>query len=177
MLTLFKSEIIDANYFWLLFFWTNIVWMEVMCYDSSSTRVFIQSKKKETTNKNSAIHRNVTEDFGVYIFFFFCYLFCFIRKIHRKFRYMSEMTVRPEENVISWKLKGSSEQGSYTLTPRITFKPCNGYNLWNYERQALKARSLNPDWFWPCWYSPVLPSIQVSQASFALVKFVLAIPK
>lgn len=51
--------------------------MEVMCYDSSSTRVFIQSekKKKATNKKNSAIHRNETARLWCVPFFSLAFLF------------------------------------------------------------------------------------------------------
>lgn len=45
--------------------------MEVMCYDSSSTRVFIQSekKKKQPTRKTLQYTEMKLPDFGVYPFF------------------------------------------------------------------------------------------------------------
>lgn len=48
-----------------------------MCYDSSSTRVFIQSekKKKATNKKNSAIHRNETARLWCIPFFSLAFLF------------------------------------------------------------------------------------------------------
>lgn len=95
MLTLFKSEIFaDANYFWLLFFWTNIVWAGVMCYDSLAQERSFKEKK----NRQKCICQT-----SAYLFSFPNFLIYFLNENPWKVQ-ICERKDRAEEEVISGEL-------------------------------------------------------------------------